>query len=46
MQEGKHEIKDIISMCGFNNYAYFFNIFKRKVGVTPKIYIDNLNKAE
>lgn len=34
--EGKHEIKDIAAMCGFNNYAYFFNTFKKKTGLTPK----------
>ncbi len=38
---GKVEIKDIAPKCGFNNYAYFFHIFKKKAGITPKEYISS-----
>jgi two-component system response regulator YesN len=36
LQEGKKDIKEIVCLCGFSDYAYFFKIFKKKLGVTPK----------
>lgn len=39
LAEQSMEIRDIISKCGFNNYTYFFNAFKKKVGMTPKQFI-------
>ncbi len=45
LEEKKHEMKDIVSMCGFNNYAYFFNTFKKKTGSTPKEFVNNLVSA-
>ena len=44
LEEGKEEIKSIIKLCGFNNYAYFFNVFKQKTGLTPKEFITNRDK--
>jgi two-component system, response regulator YesN len=38
------EIKEAAGMCGFNNYAYFFSIFKKKLGITPKEYINNVRR--
>lgn len=36
ISEKKYSFKEISSMCGFNNYTYFFNVFKQKTGLTPK----------
>jgi two-component system response regulator YesN len=39
LQEGKKDIKEIVCLCGFSDYAYFFKIFKKKLGVThQRIY--------
>ncbi len=43
MLEEKLELKEIVTACGFNNYPYFFNVFKKKVGMTPGAYV-KLNK--
>jgi len=32
------DIKNIYSMVGFNNYNYFFVLFKKNVGMTPNDY--------
>ncbi len=37
-EQGGHELKDVIKMCGYMNYPYFFRVFKKKYGVTPKQY--------
>lgn len=42
LEEGKQDIKEIIQSCGFNNYAYFFKVFKKKMGITPKEFSRNL----
>lgn len=42
--EEKLEMKAIASACGFNNYPYFFNVFKKRVGMTPGAYV-KLNKS-
>jgi Response regulator containing CheY-like receiver domain and AraC-type DNA-binding domain len=43
LEEGKLEMKEIISMCGFNNYAYFFSIFKKEGWCNSKgIYEESL----
>ena len=39
MEEGKKDLKEIIKKCGFNNYAYFFKVFKKRIGVTPKEFL-------
>lgn len=39
LKEGKTDIKELISKCGFNNYDYFFKVFKKKTGLTPKEYM-------
>jgi YesN/AraC family two-component response regulator len=36
--QGGHELKDVIKMCGYLNYPYFFRVFKKKYGMTPKQY--------
>ena len=38
MEEGG-KLKDILKKEGFTNYPYFFKMFKKKYGVTPKEYM-------
>jgi two-component system, response regulator YesN len=38
--EGEKDMKNIAGLCGFNNYAYFFNVFKKRTGFTPKEYLN------
>lgn len=42
IQSGQRDFRDIADSCGFNNYAYFFKVFKKHVGKTPKQYISTL----
>jgi|GEM_PF-636756 len=39
LQQENTSIKEIIKVCGFNDYAYFFKAFKKQEGITPKEYI-------
>lgn len=39
LDKGDMSIKEMIKNCGFNDYVYFFKVFKKKVGMTPKNYI-------
>ena len=42
---GETDLHKISNLCGFQDYAYFFKVFKKKMGVTPKNYIQSmLNK--
>lgn len=38
-------LKDIAGEVGFNNYHYFFKVFKNIVGVTPVKYRKDINNA-
>jgi YesN/AraC family two-component response regulator len=31
-------LKEVVKLCGFNNYSYFMNVFKEYTGKTPKEY--------
>lgn len=44
IQGGNIVIKEIYSDLGFNNYNYFFKVFKEYVGMTPNEYEESLNK--
>ena len=37
-------LKDIANEVGFNNYHYFFRVFKNIVGVTPVKYKKDINR--
>lgn len=36
-------VKETAERCGFESYTYFFRVFKKIVGVTPKEYLDEQN---
>ena len=33
-----HTVKDVAALCGYDNYNYFFKVFKKYYGITPKEY--------
>ena len=39
-----HKLKDIIKEVGFNNYTYFFKVFKDIMGMTPLEYEEKYKK--
>jgi len=41
-----HTLAAIAQMCGFNNRKTFNEAFKKVVGVTPTIYIENLHNSQ
>ncbi len=46
IKSGGRRIKDIASACGFQNYTYFFKVFKQITGLTPNEFEAELNKAK
>lgn len=34
----EHTVKDVAVLCGYDNYNYFFKVFKKRFGITPKEY--------
>lgn len=38
LEDGARSVKDIAALCGYDNYNYFFTVFKKHIGVTPKEY--------
>lgn len=43
IENGNKNFHEIVSECGFYNYNYFFKLFKKKVGMTPKEYANSLH---
>jgi len=39
LESGKHSIKEVALLCGFENYSYFTNVFKAYSGVLPSTII-------
>ena len=39
-------IKAILTQCGFENYNYFFRVFKQYIGMTPKEFRDTLQQKK
>lgn len=39
--EGNYNINEISLKLGFSNCSYFIKVFKDKVGLTPKVFINN-----
>lgn len=45
IENGDASIKDIVGRLGFNNYNYFFKVFKEYAGMTPTEYEECLKKG-
>ncbi len=45
MQETDLSIKEIAENIGFDNVNYFYTLFKKSAGISPKKYKENLQKA-
>ncbi len=39
LREGTHKVYEISNMVGIDNYAYFYQLFKKVTGKSPKEYI-------
>lgn len=39
LEHGEMNLHKIAQACGFQDYAYFFKVFKKRMGTTPKTYI-------
>ncbi|TCL74120.1 two-component system response regulator YesN [Hydrogenispora ethanolica] len=44
INNGEYKLKEIVTKTGFNNYNYFFKVFKEIVGMTPLEYEQNCKK--
>ncbi|BFT74581.1 response regulator [Paenibacillus sp. P36] len=44
MEYGELKLKDIVNDVGFNNYNYFFKVFKEMTGMTPLEYEQTCRK--
>ena len=42
LELGETDLHKIASECVFQDYAYFFKVFKKRTGTTPKTYIKNI----
>lgn len=42
LDSGEYDLHKISMECGFQDYAYFFKVFKKKVGITPKNYMKSI----
>jgi len=42
MEQGFTSVKDIAFLCGYIDQLYFSKVFKRKLGISPKKYIGEL----
>lgn len=39
MELGERDFHKVAKACGFQDYAYFFKVFKKRMGITPKTYL-------
>jgi len=46
INEGEKNIKTLYKKVGFNNYNYFFTVFKEIVGCTPLVYAKKMKNAK
>lgn len=42
LAQGGHSVLDTALSCGFGNLSYFYREFKKKYGMTPKNFIENI----
>lgn len=41
LENGNRNLHEIALQCGYQNYDYFFKVFKRVTGMTPGMYIEH-----
>lgn len=39
IQEGEHSVAHLAEICGFSDPMYFSNVFKKRMGVPPSVFI-------
>ncbi|HCI83207.1 MAG TPA: DNA-binding response regulator, partial [Lachnospiraceae bacterium] len=39
LKEGGYKVYEVAELCGFSNYAYFYQIFRKITGKSPKDYL-------
>lgn len=39
LKSGDYKVYEIAERTGYNNYAYFYQLFKKYTGVSPKDYV-------
>ena len=44
--QGERSVLDTALACGFGNLSYFYREFKKKYGMTPKKFIENIPSGE
>jgi AraC-like DNA-binding protein len=44
MKQGFTSITDVSNQCGFSDAQYFSKVFKQKMGISPKSYINSLSE--
>ncbi len=42
IQQSNDSFRDIAFLCGYNNFSYFFRVFKKVVGSSPSVYKKSL----
>ncbi len=45
LSDGEH-IADVAAACGFSDYNYFFKVFRKRCGMTPKQFQDSARPEE
>ena len=41
LREGRYKVYEVSNMVGIDNYAYFYQFFKKETGKSPTEYIQN-----
>jgi len=39
LQNSKYNVSKIVEMAGFSNETYFYSLFRKRYGMTPKEYV-------
>ncbi len=43
LDHGEKDLHKLAMDCGFQDYAYFFKVFKKRLGITPKDYMKKVH---
>lgn len=46
LRESSLSIEQIAKECGYNNYDYFFKVFKKNTGMTPSAYLSSVSSRK